>query len=122
MGNKILIILIAGIIIAGLVYYFGFWQKEEKEEETGLANPAAVYCEEQGGTSDMRTFTDGVKGFCLFDDGSECGQWDFFRGDCQKGEGFCQDLCGDGQCQEIVCLAVGCPCSETPETCPQDCQ
>ena len=119
MGNKILIILIAGIIIAGLVYYFGFWQKEG---ESQLANPAAVYCEEQGGTLDMRTFTDGVKGFCLFDDGSECDEWDFYRGDCQKGERFCKDLCGDSECQEIVCLAVGCPCAETSETCPHDCQ
>jgi hypothetical protein len=37
------------------------------------------------------------------------------------GEAACKDLCGDGVCQEIVCLAIGCPCSETPESCPQDC-
>jgi len=36
-------------------------------------------------------------------------------------EPACKDLCGDGVCQEIVCLAIGCPCSETPESCPQDC-
>jgi hypothetical protein len=35
--------------------------------------------------------------------------------------GVCRDLCGDGVCQEIVCMAVGCPCPETPQTCPQDC-
>lgn len=34
----------------------------------------------------------------------------------------CKDLCGDGRCQEIVCMAVGCPCAETPETCPKDCK
>jgi len=34
----------------------------------------------------------------------------------------CRDLCGDGVCQSIVCQAVGCPCSETKESCPQDCQ
>ncbi len=33
----------------------------------------------------------------------------------------CKDMCGDGICQEIVCMAIGCPCPETPETCPQDC-
>lgn len=33
----------------------------------------------------------------------------------------CEDLCGDGICQEIVCEAIGCPCAETPESCPQDC-
>jgi hypothetical protein len=36
-------------------------------------------------------------------------------------EVFCEDLCGDGICQEIVCMAVGCPCPETPESCPEDC-
>jgi len=34
----------------------------------------------------------------------------------------CQNLCGDGICQEVVCEAIGCPCPETPESCPQDCQ
>jgi hypothetical protein len=33
----------------------------------------------------------------------------------------CEDKCGNGQCEEIVCMAVGCPCSENPETCSQDC-
>ncbi|NQV09203.1 hypothetical protein HQ529_05105 [Candidatus Woesearchaeota archaeon] len=33
----------------------------------------------------------------------------------------CQDNCGDGECAEMVCLAIGCPCAETPETCPIDC-
>ncbi len=34
----------------------------------------------------------------------------------------CEDLCGDGICQEVVCMAIGCPCSETPESCPSDCK
>jgi len=34
----------------------------------------------------------------------------------------CENLCGDGTCQEIVCMAIGCPCAETPITCPQDCK
>lgn len=33
----------------------------------------------------------------------------------------CVDRCGDNICQEVVCLAIGCPCAETPVTCPQDC-
>lgn len=35
--------------------------------------------------------------------------------------GLCEDVCGDGVCQEIVCLAEGCPCPETVDTCPADC-
>jgi hypothetical protein len=34
----------------------------------------------------------------------------------------CKDLCGDGICQEIVCMAIGCPCPETQDICPQDCK
>ena len=34
----------------------------------------------------------------------------------------CEDLCGDGICQEIVCLGAGCPCAETAEGCPEDCR
>ncbi len=35
---------------------------------------------------------------------------------------ICIDKCGDGICDEIVCMGEGCPCPETPQTCPQDCQ
>ena len=34
----------------------------------------------------------------------------------------CKDLCGDGVCQEIVCMALGCPCPENADTCPKDCK
>ncbi len=34
----------------------------------------------------------------------------------------CEDLCGDGICQEFVCMSIGCPCAETAETCPVDCK
>jgi putative hemolysin len=95
---------------------------EEPREEAGLANPASVYCSQEEGKLEIRTNADGSqKGFCVFSDGSECEEWKFFQKECFPGEVFCKDLCGDGICQEIVCMAVGCPCPETPETCPQDC-
>lgn len=34
---------------------------------------------------------------------------------------FCKDQCGNNFCEEIVCMAEGCPCPESPTTCPQDC-
>ena len=37
-------------------------------------------------------------------------------------EKTCKDLCGDGICQEIVCMAGGCPCAETTRSCPEDCK
>ncbi|MFH1289791.1 MAG: hypothetical protein ABIH92_00105 [Nanoarchaeota archaeon] len=34
---------------------------------------------------------------------------------------ICESLCGDGECQEVVCQGEGCPCPETFENCPEDC-
>jgi putative hemolysin len=51
----------------------------------GMANPASVYCGEQGGTLDIRDGDGGQVGFCVFDDGSECEEWAFYRGECAPG-------------------------------------
>ncbi len=50
--------------------------------EIGLANPASVYCEEQGGSVDIRAESGGEVGYCVWADGSECEEWAFFRGEC----------------------------------------
>ncbi len=52
----------------------------------GLANPASVYCEEQGYKLEIRTDEQGSYGVCLFPDGSECDEWAFFRGECGPAE------------------------------------
>jgi len=36
-------------------------------------------------------------------------------------QGICQNLCGNNVCEEVVCFGTGCPCAETPATCPADC-
>jgi putative hemolysin len=52
-----------------------------------LANPASVYCEEQGYTLEIRTDSDGGQyGVCVFADGTECDEWAFYRGECGPGE------------------------------------
>ena len=49
-----------------------------------LPNPASVFCEEQGGVIEMRSDAEGgVKGVCVFPDGSECEEWAFYRDECQ---------------------------------------
>ena len=51
-----------------------------------LANPASVYCEDNGGTLELRSDNEGnVNGVCIFADGSECDEWAFFRGECGPG-------------------------------------
>lgn len=37
------------------------------------------------------------------------------------GGGFCKDQCGNGVCEEMVCMAEGCPCAESTASCPADC-
>jgi hypothetical protein len=39
-----------------------------------------------------------------------------------KPERACKDLCGNGTCEEIVCMAIGCPCAESHASCPADCK
>jgi putative hemolysin len=56
---------------------------QTEEPAANLPNPAAVYCEEHGYTSEIRTAEDGSQGgVCVFPDGRECDEWVFYRGDC----------------------------------------
>jgi hypothetical protein len=33
----------------------------------------------------------------------------------------CENKCGNGYCDEIVCQGSGCTCEETSQNCPEDC-
>jgi len=78
-----LIVLPALLALALLVGACG----DDDENESGLPNPASVYCTEQGGDLEIRTDADGNQyGVCIFSDGSECDEWAFFRGECRPGD------------------------------------
>ncbi len=50
------------------------------EEQATIANPAAVFCEDSGGTYDIRDASDGGKtGVCVLPDGEEVDAWEYFR-------------------------------------------
>jgi putative hemolysin len=52
-----------------------------------IPNPASVYCQEHGGSVEMRTDTSGAQyGVCRFADGSECDEWAFYRSQCAPGQ------------------------------------
>ena len=50
------------------------------EENVEIANPASVYCEENGWTLNLEEW------LCMFADGSYCEEWSYFRDECQPGE------------------------------------
>lgn len=55
----------------------------------GVANPAAVYCEGLGYTTESRETEAGMDAACIFPDGAECGQWDFLSGRCGQEYTYC---------------------------------
>ena len=73
------------LALAGLLFGACGGDEPTDTDESGLANPASVYCEEQGGTVDLREGAEGTYGVCVFPDGSECDEWAFFRGECAAG-------------------------------------
>ena len=80
----------------------------------GLANPASVYCNEQGGKLEIRDNELGQYGVCVFSDGSECEEWAYFRGDCKPGRG--QGGAGINSFDD--CVAAGNPVMESyPRQC-----
>lgn len=52
-----------------------------------MANPASVFCTDEGYELEMRSEAGGTAGYCIFPDGSECEEWAFFHGDCAPGSG-----------------------------------
>ena len=69
-------------VSAGNVNQNSNYQNEDFPEQKmiGMANPASVYCVEQGGESIIKQDKDGSEyGICKFKDGKEVDEWEFYR-------------------------------------------
>lgn len=53
-------------------------EKGGEAAEAGLANPASVFCEEQGGIVRMEEGVGGTHGICVLPDGSEVEEWEYW--------------------------------------------
>ena len=73
---------IVALVLAGLLASACGTDEPTEDDAPSMANPASAYCEEQGGTLELREGEGGTVGFCVFPDGSECEEWAFFRGEC----------------------------------------
>ena len=69
-----------GIIVALMLILSGCITPENNE----IANPASVYCDENGGTLEIITTEEGEIGMCTFTNGKECEEWAFFNGECSN--------------------------------------
>ncbi len=66
------------------------------EQVSNIANPAAVYCEEQGYDYEIRETADGGEyGVCVSQDG-ECDAWVFYNGECSL------DPINEGESDELT--------------------
>ena len=71
----------------GFLVNFGYFVPKAKANDIFMPNPASIYCEDNGGSIEVREdFNGNQVGVCVFEDGSECRQWDFYRGECQQGD------------------------------------
>jgi putative hemolysin len=52
------------------------------ESPLDMANPASVFCVDQGYKLEIRDEAGGQVGYCVFPNGAECEEWTFFRGEC----------------------------------------
>ena len=51
----------------------------DRPPPVGIANPASVYCVEQGGKLEIRKTANGEVGYCHLPDGRVVEEWEFFR-------------------------------------------
>ena len=121
------LVLIVILCISVLVFSAWYFTKQE-EPATGLPNPAAVFCEDNGYTIEIREDIGGQYGVCIFNN-SECDEWYYYKGDCKPGDiktapspsqTYCEndDDCVPAQCchptfcvndlGELNCTAVAC--------------
>lgn len=63
-----------------VVEEWDFFRSRQQPSKVGMANPASVYCIQQGGTLEIVKDKDGNEiGMCRFPDGSVKEEWDFYR-------------------------------------------
>lgn len=101
--RKLIVVLMILLFLA--VSLFGCSKKvipADDEEGAGIANPASQYCEKQGGTlSIIKDVGDNEYGICKFDDGTECEEWDYFRGNCKPGDTKIAVPANEEQCKSL---------------------
>ncbi|MCJ7694138.1 MAG: DUF333 domain-containing protein, partial [Anaerolineaceae bacterium] len=75
------------VLVILFVSFLSACGDRDKTNKAGLPNPASVVCEENGGKLEIVTAKDGSQsGKCIFNDGSFCDEWAFYRSECKPGD------------------------------------
>jgi putative hemolysin len=74
----------SGGMIASVALAAGLLQAPPLPAEKAIANPASVYCVQQGGRVEIVTTDKGQIGICVLPDGRRIEEWEFFRGRAQE--------------------------------------
>jgi len=76
-------ILMIILLLISLITFTNLFKKENLKDSSQIANPASVYCIDNNGTLEIRTASDGSQtSYCKFQNGTECEEWKFYRGEC----------------------------------------
>ncbi|MCB1192861.1 MAG: DUF333 domain-containing protein [Leptospiraceae bacterium] len=81
--------MITKIVILSLIIPFFIVcgrEREIKPKENWNTTPAYQHCIKNNGKIRFEDKPGGTYGFCVFPDGSECDEWQFFRGECKPGD------------------------------------
>ena len=81
--NRNLTTLVAVCFIGLLMLGCAQKQQNQTVNDTTIANPASVFCAQNGGTLSIITAADGSQsGLCVFPNGSKCDEWAYYREEC----------------------------------------
>jgi putative hemolysin len=84
--NAIIIVTALIIVVVSAAFFLN-----SNSSSTTIANPASVRCIADGGQEKVIDGVFGQSGLCMFNDGTVCDEWAYYRGECVKGQ--CKRMC-----------------------------
>ena len=75
-------------IALSMLLLAGCGMQSAPEVQPTLQDQISLYCLDHEGNLEMREESWRLQGYCVFADGSECAEADFFNGVCKAGEVF----------------------------------
>ena len=88
--NRVIVLLGVFLIFGGCSLKVSDAPKKSSASDNNdakIGNLASTFCKDQGGLNKIVVNKDGSEsGLCVFEDGSSCDEWAFYRNECTKGD------------------------------------